>query len=68
MTTASEHLAKYPNARGKTLAYLIQRDRKNEELRRDAEILAARCVESLIGAAFKTFTINCLRAHRAGRL
>jgi hypothetical protein len=64
MTTASEHLAKYPNARGKTLAYLIQRDRKNAELRIDIE----RRVDRQVAAAFKTFAINVWRAYCAGRL
>ena len=64
MTTASEHLAKYPNARGKTLAYLIQRHRKNAELRIDIE----RRVDRQVAAALKTFAINVWRAYCAGRL
>lgn len=64
MTTASEHLAKYPNARGTTLAFLIQRDKKNEELRADIE----RRIDRLISTAFRTFPINIKRQYERGKL
>ena len=64
MTTASEHLAKYPNARGTTLAYLILRDKKNAELQADIE----RRIDRQVASAFKTFAINVWRAYCAGRL
>lgn len=38
--SASAHLAKYPNARSSTLAFLIQKEKTTEQLRR--EVLAKR--------------------------
>lgn len=32
---ASDHLRRYPNARPSTLAYLIRRDQKTDQLRRE---------------------------------
>lgn len=33
--TASNHLKRFPNARGSTLAYLALRDEKTDQLRRE---------------------------------
>lgn len=35
MNTASNHLKRFPQARSTTLAYLIEREKKNEQLRRE---------------------------------
>lgn len=37
MTTASEHIRRYPNARTSTLAHLIEREKMTKRLRREVQ-------------------------------
>jgi hypothetical protein len=54
MKTASSHMSKYPKCRTSTLAALIERERKHEQLRREVAArhppsLFARVVAALSG-------------------
>jgi hypothetical protein len=42
MTTANDHLKRYPNARTSTVAYLIERDRITQQLRKEVAAEARR--------------------------
>ena len=37
MNTLSRHISSYPKARASTLAYLIEREKKHEQLRKEVE-------------------------------